>query len=111
MDDLQTRMGAILNDPEMMQKISAMAQSLGAGQPNPQPAAPEAPAMPDIDPGLIQKIAGFANQIGVDNNQKTLLQALNPYLTPGRINKLERAMRAASMAKIALVFLGRQQNV
>ena len=105
MDDLQTRMGAILNDPEMMQKISAMAQSLSA-TPEPQAPTPE-PALPNIDPGLLQKLAGFAGQTGIDNNQRTLLHALNPYLSGERISKLERAMRAASMARMAAAFLGR----
>lgn len=109
MDDLQTRMGAILNDPEMMKKISAMAQSLSsAPEPQPQPQAqPQQPVLPNIDPGMLQKLAGFAGQTGIDNNQKTLLHALNPYLSSERISKLERAMRAASMARMASVFLGR----
>lgn len=107
MDDLQTRMGAILNDPEMMKKISAMAQSLSAA-PDPQPQAqPVQNPLPNIDPGMLQKLAGFAGQTGIDNNQKTLLHALNPYLSSERISKLERAMRAASMARMASVFLGR----
>ena len=104
MDDLQTRMGAILNDPEMMKKISAMAQSLSA---TPEPQPQQQPAIPNIDPGMLQKLAGFAGQTGIDNNQKNLLHALNPYLSSERISKLERAMRAASMARMASVFLGR----
>lgn len=110
MDDLQTRMGAILNDPEMMKKISAMAQSLSATpepQPQSQPQPQQQPVLPNIDPGMLQKLAGFAGQTGIDNNQKTLLHALNPYLSNERISKLERAMRAASMARMASVFLGR----
>ena len=107
MDDLQARMGAILNDPEMMQKISAMAQSLGAAPEPPKPAQPAQPPALGIDPGMLQKLAGFAGQTGIDNNQKTLLHALNPYLSSERIHKLERAMRAASMARMASAFLGR----
>ena len=107
MDDLQTRMGAILNDPEMMEKISAMAQSLSATQePAPEPTQ-QPPELPNIDIGLLQKLAGIAGQTGIDHNQKNLLHALNPYLSSERIHKLERAMRAASMAKLAAVFLGR----
>ena len=107
MDDLQARMGAILNDPEMMQKISMMAQSLSSSQESPPPPPPPSPTMPNIDPGMLQKLAGFAGKAGIDSNQKTLLRALNPYLSQERISKLERAMRAASMAKMASVFLGR----
>ena len=107
MDDLQTRMGAILNDPEMMKKISAMAQSLSATEESPSEPPPSSPGIPNIDPALLQKLAGFAGKTGIDNNQKNLLHALNPYLSQERIAKLERAMRAASMAKMAAVFLGR----
>ena len=106
MDDLQARMGAILNDPEMMQKISAMAQSLSSPQ-DAAPQPPPQPGLPNIDPGMLQKLAGFAGQTGIDNNQRTLLKALNPYLSGDRISKLERAMRAASMARMAAAFLGR----
>ena len=107
MDDLQAQVSAILGNPEMMQKISAMAQSLSsASQPEP-PKAPPPEQPPNFDPGLIQKIAGFAGQTGIDRNQKNLLQALNPYLSKDRISRLERAMRAAAMAKMASGFLGR----
>lgn len=107
MDDLQAQMNAILGNPEMMEKISAMAQSLSSGsQPEtPQPSQ-QTPGM-NFDPTFIQKLAGIAGQTGIDNNQKNLLHALNPYISKDRISKLERAMRAAAMARMASTFLGR----
>lgn len=107
MDDLQSKMNSILSDPEAMQKISAMAQSLGlgAGQPLPQPKQ-DLP-LPDIDPSMLQKLSGLARGSTVDKNQQSLLHALGPYLSRDRISKLERAMRAAKMAKMASSFLGR----
>lgn len=109
MDDLQARMGAILNDPEMMKKITAMAQSFS---PPPEEQSPKAsePVLPNLDPGMLHKLAGLAGQSGIDSNQKSLLRALGPYLSRERINKLERAMRAASMARMASVFLGSFQS-
>jgi len=107
MDDLQAQMSAILGNPEMMQKISAMAQTLTS---TPQTEPPKAPLQEqplNFDPGLIQKIAGLAGQSSIDKNQKNLLHALNPYLSKDRITKLERAMRAAAIAKMAAGFLGR----
>ena len=110
MDDMQNQMNAILNDPQMMQKIMAMAQSMNQSQapqesaPLPQTGADQ--AFPDIDLSMMQKIMGFAGQSNVDSNQKTLLKALMPYLSRDRISKLERAMRAAKMANIASSFLG-----
>ena len=106
MDDMQSQMGAILNNPEMMQKIMAMAQSLQGGQQEPSPVPKEAPpAMPNIDIGMLQKLSGIAGQSGIDSNQKNLLQALGPYINHSRISRLERAMRAARMAGIATTLL------
>lgn len=113
MDELESKMSAILSDPEMMQKISAMAQSLGlGGAQNSPPTPPEEkpkqePSFPDIDLSMLQKLSGFAKQSGIDKNQQSLLRALGPYLSRERIGKLERAMRAAAMAKMASSFLGK----
>ena len=107
MDDIQAQMGAILNDPEMMQKIAAMAQSMQmpSAPPQEQP-DPEPFEMPNIDIGMIQKLSGFASQSGIDKNQKNLLNALGPYLHQERISKLEKAMRAAKMARLATTVFG-----
>lgn len=111
MDDMQNQMNAILGNPEMMQKIMAMAQSLGAA---PEPAPPSAvqpdaepvAAFPELDISTLQKISGFAKNAGIDQNQQSLLRALTPYLSRERIGKLEKAMRASKMARMASSFLG-----
>lgn len=116
MDDMEAKMGAILNNPEMMQQIMSMAQSLSQGQPAPAQTttAPQQADVPplggigDIDLSTLQKLTGLAKHAGIDNNQQTLLRALNPYLSTQRIIKLERAMRAAKLAGLASSFLGTQ---
>ena len=50
----------------------------------------------------VQKILGAVSQ------QQALLRALHPYLRHQPIQKLENAMRAAKMAKIAASVLGTQ---
>lgn len=112
MDDMQNQMNAILGNPEMMQKIMAMAQSLGQSQPAGQEQeTPKQESMggtfPDIDLSMVQKLSGLAGQSNIDNNQRTLLKALTPYLNRERISKLERAMRAAKMANMASAFLSK----
>lgn len=110
MEDMQNQMNAILENPEMMQKIMAMAQTLGQSQSaNPEPPKQEGSgfALPDIDLSMVQKLSGLAGQSNIDNNQQTLLKALTPYLSRERISKLERAMRAAKMANMASAFLGK----
>ena len=106
MDDMEEKLGAILNNPQLMQNIMSMAQSLSleSGESNNQ--KPDtALQLPDIDLATLQKIGGIASQSGIDPQQKALLNALSPFLTQPRLNKLEKAMKAAKMAKIATVFL------
>lgn len=109
MEEMEDKLGAILSNPQMMQQIMAMAQSLGSGSsapaepaPQPQP-TPQSPSAPD--PALLGKLASLAGQSNIDRNQQALLNALGPYLSRQRIIKLEKAMRAAKMANLASVFL------
>ena len=76
-----------------------MAQNLGQQAPPPQ----ESP--PLFDPNMIQKVMGLSNQTSIDSNQQALLTALNPYLPHQRLNKLEKAMRAAKLARVASTLL------
>ncbi len=110
MEDMQEKLNSILGNPEMMQKIMSMAQAFGQntdqGKQEP-PASPPPPqssiasGLGNIDPAMIQRIAGFAQQSGIDRNQQSLLKALGPYLSRERIIKLEKAMRAAKVAGFA----------
>ena len=108
MEDMQSQMNAILGNPEMMQQIMAMAQSLNAPTPEEKKAPDPTPgsfALPDMDLNMIKKLYGFAGQANIDANQRSLLQALRPYLSHERIAKLEKAMRAAKLAGMASLFL------
>ena len=49
----------------------------------------------------IQKISGLAQKSSIDKREQALLRALGAYLSRDRIGKLEKAMRAAKIAKIA----------
>lgn len=109
MDEMESKLGAILGNPQMMQQIMAMAQAMQQDEQKnePKPEPPKnftAPAMPDA--AMLQRIAGIARQSGVDKNQQALLKALSPYLSRERISKLERAMRAAKIAAVASTALG-----
>ena len=110
MDDFESKLGQILGNPEMMGKIMSMAQSFG-GQEAPPQTAPQSPpaqeeGLPEFDFATIQKLTGLMGKAGVDSHQKALLSALAPYITTNRIQKLEKAMRAAKLAWVATTFLG-----
>lgn len=112
MSEMEEKLGQILSNPQMMQQIMSLAQAMNAGQSQPQDAPKSAPApppasqaIPDVDFRALQSLAGMARQGGIDQNQQSLLKALSPYISQSRINKLERAMRAAKMAGLASSFL------
>lgn len=112
MDDIQQQMNAILGNPEMMQKIMAMAQSLNQPQPTQQEPSQSQKeeiqnfSFPELDLSMVQRLSGIAGKSNIDKNQKSLLSALTPYLSKERISKLEKAMRAAKMANMASRLLG-----
>ena len=104
MEDFENKLGQILGNPEMMGKIMAMAQSFGNQTPAPE--SPPEPDKPEVDLATIQKLTGLMGKAGVDSRQKALLSALSPYISNNRVQKLEKAMRAAKLAGVATSFLG-----
>ena len=112
MSEMEEKLGAILSNPQMMQQIMSMARAMSPppepqGRPEqpPEPAPPASapPALPDFS--VMQKLAGMTRQSGIDKNQQALLRALSPYISRERSAKLEKAMRAAKMARLASAFL------
>lgn len=111
MSEIDDKLGAILNNPQLMQQIMSLAQSMNQPasppkQESPPPKPMPAPGMPsEMDLSLLKKFTGFARQSGIDKEQQALLRALSPYLSRDRVNKLERAMHAAKIAQLASSFL------
>ncbi len=113
MDEMEEKLGAILNNPQMMQQIMAMAQGFQDTSQKPPPRKPEhqkdpcrpepqkEPCLPEIDMGMVQNLSRLARQSTIDKREQTLLRALAAYLSKERIGKLEKAMKAAKLAKIA----------
>ena len=93
-NELEQQLRSVLNDPSAMQNILAMAQTLsGAGTTD---------APPDDKERLpMQKLTSLAMNSNIDHQQRSLLNALAPYLSNDRIRKLENAMRAAKMTRLA----------
>ena len=109
MEGMEDKLGAILGNPQMMQQIMSMAQALGASPPQEQP-KPQ-PQAPGMDPAMLQNMMRIVQGSGIDSNQRALLKALDPYLTPDRLSRLERAMRAAKLANLASGLLGGGSHV
>lgn len=104
MEDMESKIGAILGNPEMMQQIMAMAQQFQAPPEQSPPIQNQ-----DADFSMLQKLAPLIGKTRIDGNQQALLQALGPYLSSQRIAKLQKAMRAAKLAGMASLVLGSLQ--
>ena len=108
MDNLEQQLASVMNNPAMMQQIMTLAQSFGQSAPQESKPVEQNSELPGgIDLSIIQKLSGFAQKTGIDANQQALLQALRPYISNARVQKLERAMRAAKMAGFATTLIGR----
>lgn len=104
MSELEEKLGALLANPQLMQQISSLVQAMGQPSPSPPPPTPpQQPSEPDLS--QLQGLASLLQSNRIDTNQQALLRALSPYLSPWRVGKLERAMRASKMAGLASMFL------
>lgn len=113
MDSMEEKIGAILNNPQMMQQLMSMAQAFSSqasntDSPKQHPPKQEDGKPPEFDLGMLQQLSGITKMGSIDSQQSALLKALGPYLSNTRISKLEKAMRAAKMAKIASFALGQK---
>ena len=107
MAELEDKLGAVLNNPQLMQQIMSMAGSLSQNTPAPPRQESQPMAQPELDPALLTQLATLGSTSAVDNDQRALLNALCPYISRDRINRLERAMRAAKIASFASGFLNK----
>ena len=108
MSELEEKLGALLSNPQLMQQISSLVQAMGQPSqpaPSPPPMPEPSPQPPEPDFSQLQGLAGLLQNNRTDANQQALLHALSPYLSPWRVGKLERAMRASKMAGLASVLL------
>lgn len=112
MDDMDSRLNALFNDPDAMSRIIQMAQQLAGGADGPQSAAYTASASPpppksgaDFDPQLLLKFLPLLQGLQQSNSQTTqLLYALRPFLKEERQGKVERAAKLAHLICIGKKF-------
>ena len=120
---LEQKISAVLQDPAQMQQIFAIAQALGLSPPNAPAAAPEpppaasapatqAPAPSQAESSVTDTLGELLQKAGkLDRRQENLLNALKPFLKPGRREKIDRAMQAARLSRLAGAALrGRDPN-
>lgn len=105
MSEFEDRLNSILNDPARMDRITAMAKSLmGSGEEAPKESGKSAGLLEGLDPGRLMSSMGSGS--GGSDNKQALLEAMKPYLSPHRREKLDRAMKLAKMIGMAELAFG-----
>lgn len=93
MDDINRKLEDILNDPESMNKVRQMAQSLlGEESQESTNSSENTSGINSADIGRIMGILGKIENNGNDNRTKLLL-ALKPHLTGKRREKVDSAIK------------------
>ena len=101
MDDLSEKLSGILNDPEAMRDIAAFASQLGvdasgvhneADHPDPTP--------PDDTAAQLMKLMPMLGSLKQEDDTTRLLDAMRPFLSEERRQKLDRAKRLIKVMKL-----------
>lgn len=95
MDDFGDKLNAILNDPAALSRIGELAKSVMGGE-----GAGDDPE-PELDPGLISRVMGLLKRNGVKSEERALLEAMKPFLSERRREKMDKAMKLARLAGLA----------
>lgn len=110
MSELDDKLNSILSNPQMMQQIMTLAQSLNSNGASASPQVSSSQNNTSFSPSMLNKISSIMQRGTIDKEQQTLLSALSPYLSRQKLQKLERAMHAAKMAGIASELLVSNRN-
>lgn len=95
MDDFGDKLNAILNDPAALSRIGELAKSVMGGESEKHEGSEE------IDPGLIKRVMGLLKRNGVKSEERALLEAMKPFLSERRREKMDKAMKLARLAGLA----------
>lgn len=97
MDGLENTIQQILGDPDSMAQIMSLAQSFGL--PGLSEQKEESPAPPQDD--FLLPMMEILRTSAASPQETRLLDALKPYFSPERQQRLERAARIARIAQLA----------
>lgn len=122
MSEFEDRVNSILNDPDQMDKIANLAKTLIGGDGAPDDGAPDDGAPPTdekkgglaalfdgagADAAVLGRISrALSTQSAADRDKTALLEAMKPYLSEKRRNKMDKAMKIAKFARIARAAMG-----
>jgi len=100
MEDLSAKLSGILSDPEAMKELTALASELGVSAPG---VHKEPEPKPTFDPSAVSMMSGLMPLLGTlkqEDDTTRLLEAIRPFLSEERREKLDKAKRLLRMMKL-----------
>lgn len=99
MSELEDRINSVLNDPQQMEQITKLAQSLMGGDGG-------ASQSSGFDLSSLGQLGGMSD----GGDKQALLNAMKPFLSEKRRSKMDRAMKFARLAKLARLALRNMED-
>lgn len=115
MSELEERINAVLGDPAQMEKITKMARSLMGGGGNEQQ-PPSAQSGADmlgnlgLDGETMSRISRLISSQSSPGAGQAMLEAMRPYLSDKRRQKVDKALKIARLAKLAGLAMGEMEG-
>lgn len=101
MDDISEKLSGILSDPEAMRDIAALASQLGVDASGVHKEADHPdPAPPDDTAAQLMKLMPMLGSLKQEDDTTRLLDAMRPFLSEERRQKLDRAKRLIKVMKL-----------
>ena len=100
MDDINDKLSKILSDPESMDKVRKMAESI-LSEDEPPGETPAADDLSAVDPAVLARVAGVMKKLqGGGDNRTALLTALSPLVSERRQKKIATAVKLLRLIEI-----------
>ena len=105
MDDLSSKLTELLSDPESMNRVRQMAESIlgESGEEIPAPAAPDISAIGDmLGGGELQSIISVISKMksAGDDSRVQLISALRPHLSEERRKRADTAIKILKLLDV-----------
>lgn len=100
MDDLSEKLSGILSDPEAMKEIAQLATQLGVDAPGVhKPSEPKKPETSDAL-SMVSGLMPLMGSLRQEDDTTRLLDAIRPFLSDERREKLDKAKKMLRMMKL-----------
>ena len=102
MDDLTEKLSSILNDPQAMKEVAALASQLGMDMPgvHTEQPAPVVSAPKRDEASVLSGLIPMLGALKQDDDTVRLLEAMRPFLSEERQQKLDKAKRLIRVMKL-----------